>query len=314
LSDPSEGRPADVESDQLDELYELVLGARAAGRSREEKFTQLRDALSEIRAFATSLAAGDLQYRLSVRGPVAGPLKALGANLKHMTWQAKEITAGDLSQRIDYLGEFSIAFNDMAQRLDTTLTELRAREHELSEANESLRDAHAQLVEQATHDPLTGLLNRRTLSERWTGETARADRYGRRMTVIVADLDKFKEINDTCGHEGGDSVLRLFAQTVSRETRGSDIACRMGGDEFLVLLPETPMEKGALVAERIRYGFELADIGLSSATCTHTASLGVAEYPTHGGTLEEVTRAADEALYRVKGRGRNHVVCAVACE
>lgn len=292
----------------VDELYEVVFGTPPGTPLREEEFLQLRDALAEIRRFVTELAAGDLRAELGVRGPMAGPLKSLSSSLKHMTWQAKEIAAGDLSQRIDFLGEFSVAFNDMAERLDITLSELRARERDLSEANESLQVAHAQLLEQATHDPLTGLLNRRTLSERWVVETARADRNGQPISVMVADLDKFKEINDTCGHEGGDRVLTVFADTLLGHLRASDVACRIGGDEFLVLLPGTSLVDCVNAANRIRAAFATADLGSSLSACMHTASFGIAEYPMHGSTLEAVIRVADAALYQVKGEGRNRVV------
>jgi diguanylate cyclase (GGDEF)-like protein len=310
VSETREDQKTSVEErrDFLDDLYELVLGAPRGARSRDEEFAELRDALAEIRRFVTELAAGDLRAEFSVRGPVAGPLKSLSSSLKHMTWQAKEIAAGDLSQRIDFLGEFSVAFNDMAERLDITLSELRSRERELSDANESLQTAHAQLLEQATHDPLTGLLNRRTLSERWTVETARAHRNGQPIAVMVADLDKFKEINDTCGHEGGDKVLTVFADTLTAQLRVSDVACRIGGDEFLVLLPGTSLVDCLHAANRIRDSFATADLGPSLSACVHTASFGIAEYPMHGGTLEAVIRAADAALYRVKGEGRNRVV------
>jgi diguanylate cyclase (GGDEF)-like protein len=309
-SHDDQGSARDEKSDRLDELFELVLGIAPVGVSVDQEFEQLRDALGEVRRYVGGLAAGDLRAELDVRGPIAGPLKSLGSSLKHMTWQAKEIAAGDLSQRIDFLGEFSTAFNEMAERLDITLGELRAREHDLSDANEELRAAHAQLLDQATHDPLTGLLNRRSLAERWAAEAARADRAGEPITVMIADLDKFKAINDTCGHEAGDIVLVSFAETASRLLRGSDIACRIGGDEFVLLLPGTAPQDGLEVANRIRDAFAGIDMGPSLDGTAHTASIGMAEYPANGNTLDAVLRAADEALYEVKARGRNQVVAA----
>jgi diguanylate cyclase (GGDEF)-like protein len=221
-----------------------------------------------------------------------------------------ENTTQEVCRRIDFLGDFSIAFNEMAERLDITLTELRTRERELSEANASLQVAHEQLLEQATHDPLTGLLNRRSLSERWLAEMARADRNGETIAVMLVDLDEFKSINDSCGHEGGDVVLVAFANTLTTQLRVSDIACRMGGDEFIAILPGTSPENGLEVANRIRDAFKSAELGPTLTGCQHTASIGMAEYPTHGDNLEAVLRAADEALYEVKAAGRNHVVCA----
>jgi diguanylate cyclase (GGDEF)-like protein len=300
----------DAQCERLKDLYELVLGTRPSALSTSEALEQLHDALGQIRGFVRRLAEGDLREELNVRGPMAGPLKSLSSSLKHMTWQAKEIAAGDLSQRIDFLGEFSVAFNEMAERLGVTLGELRARERELSDANASLRVAHAQLLDQATHDPLTGLLNRRSLAERWVAETARADRDGEAITVMLADLDKFKTINDECGHECGDTVLVAFAETLNELLRASDVACRMGGDEFVALLPGTRLVGGKATANRIRDHFASADLGGSFNGLQHTASIGLAEYPTHGNTLEDVLRVADRALYRVKAKGRNRVMVA----
>jgi two-component system, cell cycle response regulator len=302
---------AEPESRHVEELYELVLGGPPRGLTSEEAFAQLRDALAEIRGFVRRLAQGVLGGEFSVPGPVAGSLKSLSSSLRHMTWQAKEISEGDLSQRIDFLGDFSIAFNEMAERLDATLTELRTRERELSEANVSLQIAHGQLLEQATHDPLTGLLNRRSLSERWVAEAARADRTGEPVAVMLVDLDEFKSINDSCGHEGGDIALVAFAQTLISQLRASDIACRMGGDEFIAILPGTTREGGLEVANRVRDAFGSAELGPMLVNCEHTASIGMAEYPAHGENLEAVLRAADEALYEVKAAGRNRVVCAI---
>jgi two-component system, cell cycle response regulator len=302
---------AEEKSCRVGELYDLVLGAPPRGLSNEEAFVQLRDALAEIRGFVRRLAQGVLGGEFNVPGPIAGSLKSLSSSLRHMTWQAKEISEGDLSQRIDFLGDFSIAFNEMAERLDVTLTELRTRERELSEANVSLQIAHGQLLEQATHDPLTGLLNRRSLSERWVAEAARANRTGEPVAVMLVDLDEFKSINDSCGHEGGDIALVAFAQTLSSQLRATDIACRMGGDEFIAILPGTPREGGLEVANRVRDAFGSADLGPMLVNCEHTASIGMAEYPAHGENLEAVLRAADEALYEVKAAGRNRVVCAI---
>jgi diguanylate cyclase (GGDEF)-like protein len=302
-------RVTDYEA-RLRELYLVVFGPLAEETPPDEMLDQLNDALAKIRAGVRALSDGDLRGDIPVSGPIAGSLKSLAASLKHLAWQAKEIADGDLSQRVDFLGEFSVAFNNMAERLDATLTELRIRERELSEANASLEAAQGQLIEQATHDPLTGLLNRRSLSERWLVETARADRTGEPIAVLLVDLDEFKSVNDNCGHEGGDIVLAAFADTLSHLLRASDIACRIGGDEFAVILPGTSPEDGMHVADRVREEFASADLGPLVSKCSHTASIGMAQYPAHGNDLDSVLRAADEALYEVKAAGRNKVVCA----
>lgn len=296
-----------VRLDQLEQLYEVVFGARPDGLAHDEAASQLRDALVQIRAFVRCLAEGDVTEELDVRGPIAGSLKSLCSSLKHMTWQAKEIAAGDLSQRIDFLGDFSVAFNEMAERLGIVLSELRTRECELSDTNVSLLVAQTELVEQASHDPLTRLLNRRSLAEQWAVEAARSNRLSETITVMVADLDSFKCINDQYGHEAGDTVLVSFARSLIQTLRASDIACRLGGDEFAMLLPGTTLDRGALVAERILCAFEHAALPCALTACAHTASIGLAEYPSHGSTLQAMLGAADAALYRAKGGGGNRI-------
>jgi diguanylate cyclase (GGDEF)-like protein len=153
-------------------------------------------------------------------------------------------------------------------------------------------------------------LNRRSLAERWSAEAARADRSGEPITVLLVDLDKFKSINDTYGHECGDIVLVAFAATLARTLRESDVACRLGGDEFAVLLPGTKPDDGTQTANRIREAFECTDLPPSLGDCVHTASIGAAAYPAAGKTLAAVLRAADAALYRAKASGSKGVAAA----
>lgn len=291
-------------------LLEVVFGSSPVGLSPEQEQEMLHNALIGIRDFSIALSTGDLHRELPVKGPLAGALKSLAANLRHLTWQVSAIAAGDLSQRVDFLGEFSEAFNGMTEQLGSTLAELRERDRELSAAHDELKIAHSQLMELSTRDPLTGLLNRRSLEDRWVAEKARADRSGEPICVIVADLDKFKDVNDTWGHAAGDAVLIGFAEQVTQSLRTSDLVFRTGGDEFLILLPATASTGCSGVATRICDAFSSCDLGPALEKCEHTGSFGIAEYPRHGTTLEDLVSAADEALYRVKAGGRNYVAVA----
>jgi diguanylate cyclase (GGDEF)-like protein len=251
----------DAAAEGLAAVFTLVFGMEPGDRSANDQLIELVIAIAQIREYVNSLSRGDLQASLELRGPLAGALKAMTANLRHLAWQANEIAAGDFGQRVDYLGDFSMAFNAMAENLETAISALRTRERELSSANVALQAAQEQLVEQATHDPLTGLLNRRALQEIWHAESSRADRAGGAITIAVVDLDSFKTINDQFGHDAGDAVLVGVASVSSRLLRASDRVFRMGGDEFLILMPDTPVTEALGICDRVRAAFAELDLG-----------------------------------------------------
>ncbi|MGX6605212.1 diguanylate cyclase [Micromonosporaceae bacterium Da 78-11] len=160
-------------------------------------------------------------------------------------------------------------------------------------------------------DPLTGLWNYRYLRESLRREVERASRFGRMLTVLVLDLDHFKDVNDTYGHAAGDTVLNEFARRMRIGLREVDVAFRQGGEEFVVLLPETDAFGGAIVAERlgaaVRERPVLIDPRRSdlSDRVSITVSIGIAVFPEHGGTAQQVLDAADDALYAAKNAGRD---------
>jgi diguanylate cyclase (GGDEF)-like protein len=172
---------------------------------------------------------------------------------------------------------------------------------------------NAELVERlqsaATTDQLTGLFNRRALEERLEAEISRSVRHQIRTTVVLIDLDRFKVINDTLGHAAGDRVLVLVSQLLRRQVRTLDVAGRLGGDEFLVILPMTNPTEAMGFVQRVLKGFadlatECPEFGVASA------SIGMAEAPRDGLTPAAVLAAADAALYSAKRQGGHLVVTA----
>lgn len=159
----------------------------------------------------------------------------------------------------------------------------------------------------ATHDPLTGLVNRGELERRLARELHRAERYHRGLGVLMVDIDHFKRVNDTYGHHAGDDVLKAFAARLIDHARRADAIARYGGEEFVLILPETPVAAAAAMAERLRVSLNEAPITVADVGGPITASIGVAGYPDHGKTEEQLLRAADEALYAAKNSGRNRV-------
>ena len=174
---------------------------------------------------------------------------------------------------------------------------------ERSRAIEALAQALKTLREEAIRDPLTNLYNRRFLHDYLSRELMRAKREGIRVAVIMIDLDHFKRVNDTAGHSAGDEVLVQVAALLKRHIRGSDIACRFGGEEFTLVLPNATLQSARNRAEAIR----LAVLEESGYLMGVTASLGVAIFPEAATEPGALLRAADQALYQAKGRGRNQV-------
>jgi diguanylate cyclase (GGDEF)-like protein len=215
-------------------------------------------------------------------------------NVRALLRAADRMRAGDLNARtgVRYGGE---ELSQLAQAFDDMAGALQQREQWLHE--------------QAISDPLTGLYNRRYLSEFLPRELARARRSATPVAVILIDLDHFKRINDSFGHEAGDVVLTAIGNLLKAKVRGSDIACRYGGEEFALVLPATGADAAERRAEDIRLA--IADLRLSHAEKRLgkiTASLGIALFPDHAEDTDSILRAADVALYAAKGAGRNRVI------
>lgn len=168
---------------------------------------------------------------------------------------------------------------------------------------------HEILRLQSIRDPLTGLFNRRYLEETLEREVRRASRNERPLGVIMLDIDRFKHFNDTFGHAAGDTLLRALGELLRSRVRAEDIPCRYGGEEFVLILPESPLDVTQRRAELLRTDVkQLHPSHAGQSLGGVTVSIGVATFPDHGLTGEVVLRAADEALYRAKHEGRDRVV------
>jgi diguanylate cyclase (GGDEF)-like protein/PAS domain S-box-containing protein len=175
------------------------------------------------------------------------------------------------------------------------------------QAEHSIHVLQERLREQSTRDALTGLYNRRYLEESFVRELLVAERTEHPVSVIMGDLDLFKEINDHDGHLAGDQVLRVFSDLMKRSARASDIVCRYGGDEFLLVLPGAREDSAVARAEKLRRAIAATTINHGGSRIRVSASFGVAEFPRHGRTSDELIAAADSALYAAKAAGRNLV-------
>jgi diguanylate cyclase (GGDEF)-like protein len=214
---------------------------------------------------------------------------------------ASRVRSGDLTARTglrhdgEELGQVGEVFDQMAHALEQRDAELKR----------ALQDLH----EQAITDSLTGLVNRRYLREYLPRELMRAKRKDVPLAVVMVDLDYFKRVNDTYGHEAGDLVLRELGALLRRQIRASDIACRFGGEEFALVLPEIPVEDALQRAEAIRAAVKGLDLHFAGQPIGRlSASFGIAAFPQHAQDADSLLRFADEALYQAKGAGRDRVV------
>jgi diguanylate cyclase (GGDEF)-like protein len=190
------------------------------------------------------------------------------------------------------------------ERLVKTLGEQLA----LALANIRLRGT---LREQSSRDPLTGLFNRRYMEESLDREVRRAAREGYSLGVLLADLDNFKQLNDAFGHAAGDAVLRRIGRFLAGAVRSEDIACRFGGEEFVVILPKASLDDAYRRAEALREGIKAGSLDEPDPfSPTATMSVGVAAYPEHGTSAAELILAADSAMYLAKAQGRDRVIVA----
>ena len=297
-------------AEDLDPLLDHILGVLQSPSApseaelpeflREcEKFQATSHLLYEIRALTGALSRGDLEYHCTAKGYVAGALKAFQANLRHLTWQAQRIAEGEYNHRVDFLGDFSTAFNRMAEQLGSTIDNLQGITEEYKDL--SHRDA------------LTGVYNRYAFFKFSEPLLAKYSRPFRASTLIMADIDKFKQINDTYGHLCGDEVLKAFAVCLNSALRAEDVCCRYGGEEFVILMPDTPLNVGRRVAERLRRATAEMRIPCEGMVVQVSASFGLAETDALKGTepftdqFKVFLRRADEHLYEAKSTGRNRV-------
>lgn len=194
------------------------------------------------------------------------------------------------------------------------ITARKKLEKELKSANESLQaqlkeneDLRLQLQDLAIRDPLTGVFNRRYFAEALDRESARAVRENSPFSLIVLDIDHFKRINDTYGHKCGDTILISLAEFLQENTRRSDIVCRFGGEEFVILMPDAGLEDARSRAELFRKEFEAIFHFCEEQRVPATFSAGVAAFPIHADSGDALLGVADQALYKSKEAGRNRV-------
>ncbi|WP_183111620.1 diguanylate cyclase [Xanthomonas campestris] len=214
-----------------------------------------------------------------------------------------------LSAQGTQLGMLALRGDNAQELASLTVAEAAAEQLSLALHNLRLRET---LRQQSIRDPLTGLFNRRYLEEALNHELSRCTRRVQPLSVLMLDVDHFKQFNDLHGHSGGDRVLAAIGELLLTQTRGEDICCRYGGEELTIILPEVDLATASAMAEKLRAGIDGLQVMADGVSLPKiTASFGVATFPGHAGNAVQLLRKADEALYRAKQAGRNQVVSAV---
>jgi diguanylate cyclase (GGDEF)-like protein/PAS domain S-box-containing protein len=265
----------------------LQIDSRALGRPGTEVFPEWTD-------IAQVLQGGRQDFRAEVQGR-RDPSRRI------------DLSIGPLLDRRGRLSGYLIVFRDITERWQAE-QDVRQANRQLKERLKEINVLQKKLRGQAIRDPLTNLYNRRHLREVLERELVRAERDGSRVSIILIDIDDFKKINDTYGHKAGDRALQYLADLFHTHIRGSDIACRYGGEEFVIVMPGSLPQIARRRVEHVRHEFLGEDLYGRHTAGQTTLSIGVATYPEHGRHADELLHAADEAMYTAKSRGGNRTV------
>jgi diguanylate cyclase (GGDEF)-like protein len=260
------------------------------------------DSYEKIRHFADIIKAD-----LEISDSILESLVDRGAQRIIEICARFEIPSGDIKPLPQLLQEANEGLSELNLSYEKLLAEYRKEKMQAEKLAQELKEA-------SVRDYLTGLYNRRYLFDFLDKEVNRAIRYGVYFSIMIFDIDFFKRINDTYGHQSGDLVLKAVSGKATAMIRNTDLLARYGGEEFVVVMPQTEARGAATIAERLRAAIEGMDIAVDGQTVKITISIGVATYVPHSGRLsvEEFLDMADKALYDAKNSGRNRVVIAAA--
>ncbi len=296
----------------LDDLAVLVLAVTDSGQ--REFAGYLKQLNERLAAFIETLSEAHEGYSASVENARSfnQQLRDQVSDLQNSVQEAADLESlkQALEQRLEGLlqsvsshqRQRDSSEDDVAERLQGLVKRVAEMEQEAQQFREHIEEQR----QKSLLDPLTGLPNRAAWSERLDLEVARRQRYGGQLLLAVLDVDHFKRINDGYGHLAGDRVLKIIAGELSKRLRKTDFIARFGGEEFVLLIPATPLEGGVQLLETLRAAIEACPFHFKGEPVTITFSAGIAEF--RNGEATEVTfERADQALYRAKGAGRNRV-------
>lgn len=290
---PSTPAPADNEVERVLQLLSRLMNQTGDQALQElqtmyppyPSLEEVVDSITALRQATSALRRGQLEEPIIANGFIAANLKSVQANLNHLVWQMSQVSKGDFSQRIDFLGDFSDTFNAMCERLGAI---------------------HQHLEELAYEDGLTKLANRFFLDQYLGGLFAKAKDSGAVFTIMMIDIDFFKKVNDSYGHDVGDRVLVQIAKYLTDIFRTADFIARYGGEEFIAVLPRTDLAQAGILAARLQEQFRSSPICVTNELkIPITVSIGMSQLKPDDTNAEQLIKRSDMALYQAKNNGRN---------
>jgi len=330
-SESNPDKQTSTDNKTLDEALEIISQSLLKGKrvnppdhlASNEVLVKLLDYISEMQQNISDIRCGNLSANVSLKGFTGGMLKAVQSNLRHFIWKSDRVSSGEFSQQIDFMGELSESFNAMVNDLRQARGMLEEQKSSLVQLSEDLlREISARIAaekglrreeerqrELALTDALTGTLNRRGFMQSIRKEVSRMCRSKASVCLALLDLDYFKEVNDTHGHQAGDEALCAVARVLLENLRDYDTVGRYGGDEFIILLPETTLEDAYSILERICR--KVDDEKIPKGCSVHVKiSGGVTLIDTEedcDAAIDEAVNLADKAMYASKRNGRNQI-------
>lgn len=293
----------------LDSVRDLVMEAYlAANQAFATYLKNVNQELAEIYALLGGAVKNTRDERAASRKLQADVMREM-SDLETTADSATDINLlkntvksqlGNIRQVIDHYQQTDQAQQALAEQLQTLGAKIKTMEVE-AEKNRTILETHRQ---KALQDPLTELPNREAYNERAPAEVQRWQRYGRPLTIAIFDIDHFKNINDTYGHQAGDRVIKVIGRSIANRLREVDFFCRYGGEEFVALMPETDSETALAVLEKVRSVIAAASFNYKDQSMSITLSVGLTEFKTND-NLESAFERADQALYSAKSSGRN---------
>lgn len=301
--------------DVLDKIVSLVVDSASEETHEFEDFLQhITEQLIDIKQYLASVGITGTENQNNTESlgeSVKSQAEKIAKTIRACTSidELKKIAQNHVSSIVDEVDGFCTVQAEKQAEANVRIETLKTRLEETQEESDLLRErlviqrAHAQL------DPLTKLPNRQAYDHQFNSEFSRWQRYGKPLTMMIADIDFFKKINDTFGHAAGDKVLKTVARVLQTNLRDTDFIARFGGEEFVILMPETKIDAAIKVAEKLRTTMMDCPFHSSNRKVPVTMSLGVCEFK-KGDTQEIAFDKADKALYKAKESGRNKVCSA----
>ena len=296
----------------LELVANLVIDALGDGQEEFEHFLQgLDQRLETIQQLVNNASQGQVnrsEARTVFEGMLEGQVDEIRSvvNSKNDLGELGHSITEHLGLIIQAMHAFSSEENGREAELTQQLSDMQLKLDEMEKLAEAAQHAIEEQRRKAMHDALTGLPNREAYQQRLEQEVQRIKRYGGKLSLMVCDVDLFKRINDSYGHLAGDKVLKIIAKSLQKNLRDSDFIARFGGEEFVVLMPETSTSEAKIVAEKLRTKIEESPFNFKKEPVQITVSFGISEFA-KGESADEVFSRADKALYVAKDKGRNQV-------